>query len=206
MRNSARTVALWCRGLRAHEDLDRVADADRPICHKDSADGTAPALESRLEREDFCLPVHLADMRAWLALAVYTQGDAADPQLSSSGKARDIGETIDRDLLAEVAKLETEIVESRAVEDHYRSTVTIRVRVANDPAADASGHLSDGTRVRAMALMQIQRNYFGGQRRRAYAMSATCYEDPRAARLERKWRVWQEHRAARGTPSYQSFL
>ena len=42
--------------------------------------------------------------------------------------------------------------------------------------------------------------------RPAETLLTTIYEDPRAPRLERKWRVWQEHRAARGTPHYQSFL
>ena len=42
--------------------------------------------------------------------------------------------------------------------------------------------------------------------RAAETILTTIYEDPRAPRLERKWRIWQEHRAARGTPNYQSFI
>jgi hypothetical protein len=42
--------------------------------------------------------------------------------------------------------------------------------------------------------------------RAAETILTTIYEDPRAPRLERKWRIWQDHRGVRGTPNYQSFL
>lgn len=138
------------------QDLHGVADPDRSVDGDHGAVRTTASDESGLERQDVAGADHLADVRTRFALTVHTQREPADAKLALRCEEADAGQPKGRDLLAQVAGPETERLEHGAVDDHDGAPGAMRVRVALDAAANATGDLADRARVLAVALVQMQ--------------------------------------------------
>src|SRR5439155_1778228 len=117
----------------------------------------APALEPRTEFLRVG-SVHLADVLARIARPVHPQGDRADPELRPFGKRPEIGQALDRDLLAQVSRLHAHGVVRRAINDRDGALRTRGVRIALDPAAETDRRLGYRLHRTAVTDVQLERN------------------------------------------------
>ena len=138
------------------QDRDSVADAGRAIDSDDGAYRTTTSGERRLEGQHVVDAEHLADMRAGLGLAIHAERDAAHADLGLWGEEAQTRQTLDGDLFAQIAGLQTERLMCRAVDDHDRALGAIGMRVTVDASADTSSDLAHGARVLTVALMKVQ--------------------------------------------------
>jgi len=138
------------------EDVDGVADPHRSVGTGHGALSTTAARQGCLESQDIVDPEHLADVRARRSLAVHTERHRADPELRARWERGHAGKTLDRDLLAQVAGLQTERLVGRTVDDHDSAPLAMCVRVALDASTDTADDLVDRARVLAVALVQVQ--------------------------------------------------
>ena len=136
----------------------RVADPHRSVGSGHGALRTTPALEGGLELGDVTHAEHLADVGAGRALAVHAQREPADAELGADGERGEAGETLRRDLLAQIAGLQTERLVCRAVDDDDGALYATGVRIALETTADTTDSLLYGTRVLAVPLVQVQSN------------------------------------------------
>src|SRR5687768_13587971 len=162
------------------EDVDGVADTHRSVGTGHGALRTAAAREGCLESHDVVNAEHFADVRAGRGLTVHAERERADPELGARRERGHAGKTRRRDLLAQVAGLQTERLIYRSVHDHDGALGPVRVRVALDAAADAPHDLVDGARVLAVALVQVQTDNAGVHGSDVRAPSAPL-RSPRAA-------------------------
>ena len=138
------------------QDQDSVADPSRYSDRDDGAYRTTTSGERRLEGQDVGDPEHLADVRARLGLAVHAERDAADTDLCLRSEKAETRQAFDRDLLAEIAGLQTERLMCRAVDDHDSAFGAIGVGIALNTSTDAAGDLADGARMLTVAFMKVQ--------------------------------------------------
>ena len=107
--------------LSADEDLDGIADANRPGNRAHGAERTAPP-QKRLPE---CLAIgnaeQLPDVGARLARAVDSECHAPDAQLAVHRQVGHVRQAFDRDLLAKIARCELKCLERRAVDDEHGS-------------------------------------------------------------------------------------
>ena len=143
------------------QDQDGVTDPGRAIDRDDGAYRTTASGKGCLESHDVGDPEHLADVGARLGLAVHAQRDPTNADLGLWGQEAQTGQTVDGDLLAQIAGVQTERLVCRAVDDHYGALGALRVRVALDATSDAPGNLVDGARVLTVALMEVEADDVG---------------------------------------------
>ena len=158
------------------QDHDAVADPRRTVDRDHGALGTASARQGGLEGGNVVDADELADVHAGRGLAVHAEGDPAGAELGAGRERCYIREPFDRQLLAQVAGLQTERLVYGAVDDDDSALLAMRVRIAFDPAANAPEDLRDAARMLAVTLVKMETDDAGIHSDRDYRVRRTTPE------------------------------
>src|SRR5207249_6810861 len=85
-------------------------------------------------------------------------GEGAGTQQRAGNKGRYARQSLDRDLLAKIARPESVGVQRRAVDHEQRPGLLLGVRIADEPAAHDRPRFIDRTRLDAALFVELERD------------------------------------------------